>query len=130
MFHLKFFFGWGGRELSDTGKRGYLDPEEFAVALYLMKAARSGVPVPTVLPANLVPPSKRVAAIPMFAAAAPVSWPSSSASPPPQAPSAFASADLEARRKEQNSKAEEELARRRQQIRDEEERIKKEADER
>mmetsp|Transcript_6870 Transcript_6870/g.21775 ORF Transcript_6870/g.21775 Transcript_6870/m.21775 type:complete len:687 (-) Transcript_6870:17-2077(-) len=48
-------------ELSDMERRGSLDAEEFAVALYLVERAKHGVAVPDALPPNLVPPSRRVA---------------------------------------------------------------------
>jgi hypothetical protein len=47
------------RALSDTSQRGALDPEEFAVARYLVAMAARGFPPPPALPPQLVPPSKR-----------------------------------------------------------------------
>jgi hypothetical protein len=49
---------WG---LADISKRGLLDSEEFAVAMYLIEALRDGrmAEMPARLPAGLVPPSKR-----------------------------------------------------------------------
>lgn len=46
-------------ELSDGKKRGGLDHEEFAVALYLIDMACSGEKLPDKLPENLLPPSYR-----------------------------------------------------------------------
>jgi len=46
--------------LSDIDKDGYLDPDEFVVASYLVdQKRRYAVPIPTVLEESLVPPSKR-----------------------------------------------------------------------
>lgn len=46
--------------LSDIDKDGFLDSDEFAVAMYLCKAVRNGKMLPEKdLPAPLVPPSKR-----------------------------------------------------------------------
>eukprot|EP01124_Arcella_intermedia_P019482 TRINITY_DN267_c0_g1_i1.p1 TRINITY_DN267_c0_g1~~TRINITY_DN267_c0_g1_i1.p1 ORF type:complete len:512 (-),score=109.11 TRINITY_DN267_c0_g1_i1:36-1487(-) len=46
-------------ELSDFEKDGQLDAEEFALALHLTEEVKMGRKVPDVLPASLVPPSKR-----------------------------------------------------------------------
>ncbi|RVE62077.1 hypothetical protein OJAV_G00177230 [Oryzias javanicus] len=46
-------------DLSDVDKDGHLDKEEFTVALHLVYRAMEKEPVPSSLPANLVPPSKR-----------------------------------------------------------------------
>lgn len=46
-------------ELSDIDVDGYLDPDELALAMYLIRSAQHEGTVPSVLPAALVPPSKR-----------------------------------------------------------------------
>ncbi|SPJ76400.1 related to EDE1 protein [Fusarium torulosum] len=48
-------------DLADTNSQGQLTREQFAVAMYLIRQQRTGrsVPLPTTLPANLVPPSLR-----------------------------------------------------------------------
>uniref|UniRef100_A0A8C2IWC3 Epidermal growth factor receptor pathway substrate 15 like 1 n=1 Tax=Cyprinus carpio TaxID=7962 RepID=A0A8C2IWC3_CYPCA len=46
-------------DLSDIDKDGHLDKEEFSVAMHLVYAAREKEPVPSTLPAALIPPSKR-----------------------------------------------------------------------
>ena len=46
-------------ELSDIDRDGALDPDEFAVALYLCRQVLAGSPVPDALPSACVPPSKR-----------------------------------------------------------------------
>ncbi|XP_070774464.1 epidermal growth factor receptor substrate 15-like 1 [Enoplosus armatus] len=46
-------------DLSDVDKDGYLDKEEFTVAMHLVYRAMEKEPVPTSLPASLIPPSKR-----------------------------------------------------------------------
>ncbi|CAL8279368.1 unnamed protein product [Lota lota] len=46
-------------EISDVDQDGQLDKEEFAVAMHLVYRAMEQEPVPTALPANLIPPSKR-----------------------------------------------------------------------
>ncbi|XP_061776839.1 epidermal growth factor receptor substrate 15-like 1 isoform X2 [Nerophis ophidion] len=46
-------------DLGDTGKDGYLDKEEFIVVMHLVYRAMENEPVPTTLPASLIPPSKR-----------------------------------------------------------------------
>ena len=48
-------------ELADIDGDGALDADEFAVALYLCRQAQAGAPLPTKLPADWVPPSKRTA---------------------------------------------------------------------
>ncbi len=45
--------------LSDFDKKGKLDREEFILAMYLIHRTKKGDKVPTVLPPNLIPPSKR-----------------------------------------------------------------------
>ena len=44
---------------SDIDKDGYLDSEEFAVAMHLVYKALEKEPVPMLLPQNLIPISKR-----------------------------------------------------------------------
>ncbi|KAK3091928.1 hypothetical protein FSP39_023778 [Pinctada imbricata] len=46
-------------ELSDVDKDGYLDREEFTVAMHLVYKALEKEPVPKALPLELIPPSKR-----------------------------------------------------------------------
>jgi len=46
-------------ELSDFEKDGMLDADEFALALHLTEVVKMGGKIPDVLPASLVPPSKR-----------------------------------------------------------------------
>lgn len=46
-------------DLSDVDKDGYLDKEEFTVAMHLVYRAMEKEPVPTSLPTSLIPPSKR-----------------------------------------------------------------------
>uniref|UniRef100_F7BA39 Epidermal growth factor receptor pathway substrate 15 n=1 Tax=Ciona intestinalis TaxID=7719 RepID=F7BA39_CIOIN len=46
-------------ELSDINKDGFLDKDEFCVAMYLVYRAIDKEAVPTTLPNNLIPPSKR-----------------------------------------------------------------------
>ncbi|KAM6989219.1 epidermal growth factor receptor substrate 15-like 1 isoform 2-T2 [Tautogolabrus adspersus] len=46
-------------DLSDVDKDGMLDKEEFTVAMHLVYRAMEKEPVPTSLPTNLIPPSKR-----------------------------------------------------------------------
>ena len=46
-------------ELSDLDKDGLLDMDEFSVAMYLCRQSQSGFPIPSALPADVVPPSKR-----------------------------------------------------------------------
>ena len=45
--------------LADVDKDGNLSPDEFCVAMYLIDLAKSGHPLPVVLPPDLVPPSYR-----------------------------------------------------------------------
>ncbi|XP_053394961.1 epidermal growth factor receptor substrate 15-like 1 isoform X3 [Mercenaria mercenaria] len=49
-------------ELSDIDKDGYLDRDEFALAMHLVHKGMAKEPLPPTLPLNLVPPSKRKAA--------------------------------------------------------------------
>jgi EH domain-containing protein 1 len=46
-------------ELSDIDQDGALDADEFAVAMFLCRAALAGDPLPPALPINVIPPSKR-----------------------------------------------------------------------
>uniref|UniRef100_T1IH15 Epidermal growth factor receptor substrate 15-like 1 n=1 Tax=Strigamia maritima TaxID=126957 RepID=T1IH15_STRMM len=46
-------------ELSDIDNDGFLDREEFILAMHLIYQALENHPVPTTLPSDLVPPSKR-----------------------------------------------------------------------
>ena len=48
-----FFFLF--RDLSDVDKDGQLSMEEFAIGMHLVESAKSGKPLPPVLPANLLP---------------------------------------------------------------------------
>jgi hypothetical protein len=45
--------------LSDVDKDGYLDSDEFALAMHLINVKLEGNELPTSLPGHLVPPSKR-----------------------------------------------------------------------
>lgn len=45
--------------LADIDNCNQLDPEQFAVALYLSRLAQTGQPLPDTLPASLIPPSRR-----------------------------------------------------------------------
>ncbi|XP_044223817.1 epidermal growth factor receptor substrate 15-like 1 isoform X2 [Thunnus albacares] len=46
-------------ELSDVDKDGHLDKDEFTVVMHLVYRAMEKEPIPTTLPASLIPPSKR-----------------------------------------------------------------------
>ncbi|BFZ17146.1 hypothetical protein BsWGS_20184 [Bradybaena similaris] len=46
-------------DMSDIDKDGYLDRDEFAVAMHLVYQAREGQEIPAILRPGLVPPSKR-----------------------------------------------------------------------
>lgn len=46
-------------KLSDIDKDGYLDMDEFALALHLIQVKLEGHDLPVELPDHLVPPSKR-----------------------------------------------------------------------
>lgn len=46
-------------KLSDIDKDGYLDMDEFALALHLIQVKLEGHDLPAELPEHLVPPSKR-----------------------------------------------------------------------
>lgn len=50
-------------ELSDIDKDGFLDKDEFSVAMHLVYKALDREPVPSILPQELVPPSKRKPAL-------------------------------------------------------------------
>ncbi|XP_078411747.1 epidermal growth factor receptor substrate 15-like 1 isoform X15 [Cetorhinus maximus] len=67
-------------DLSDVDKDGHLDRDEFAVAMHLVYRALEKEPVPSVLPAALLPPSKRKKQGPALAGSVPVL----PASPPPK----------------------------------------------
>ena len=45
--------------LSDIDRDGHLDTDEFAVAMHLARESTSGRTIPTTLPREMVPPSKR-----------------------------------------------------------------------
>lgn len=46
-------------DLSDVDKDGHLDKDEFTVVMHLVYRAMEKEPIPTTLPASLIPPSKR-----------------------------------------------------------------------
>lgn len=46
-------------KLSDIDKDGFLDDEEFALAMHLIRVKIDGHDLPADLPPHLVPPSKR-----------------------------------------------------------------------
>lgn len=46
-------------KLSDVDADGFLDAEEFALAMHLINVKLDGNELPTVLPEHLVPPTKR-----------------------------------------------------------------------
>ncbi|XP_053185548.1 epidermal growth factor receptor substrate 15-like 1 isoform X1 [Scomber japonicus] len=46
-------------DLSDVDKDGHLDKYEFTVVMHLVYRAMENEPIPTTLPASLIPPSKR-----------------------------------------------------------------------
>uniref|UniRef100_UPI00358EAA9D epidermal growth factor receptor substrate 15-like 1 isoform X2 n=1 Tax=Myxine glutinosa TaxID=7769 RepID=UPI00358EAA9D len=52
-------------DLSDVDRDGFLDQDEFSVAMYLVYRALEKEPVPLALPIKLVPPKKRKHSIPM-----------------------------------------------------------------
>lgn len=54
--HTELFQIWG---LADIDMDGALDSDEFSVAMFLAESVRDGGKIPTVLPPDLVPPSKR-----------------------------------------------------------------------
>ncbi|XP_060559430.1 epidermal growth factor receptor substrate 15-like 1 isoform X2 [Ruditapes philippinarum] len=63
-------------ELSDIDKDGYLDRDEFALAMHLVHKGMAKETIPPALPPNLVPPSKRkgvpVGGMPVLPGAVPV----------------------------------------------------------
>jgi hypothetical protein len=46
-------------DLADIDRDGFLDRDEFAVAMYLMQQVKAGKPLPLALAPNTVPPNKR-----------------------------------------------------------------------
>lgn len=46
-------------KLADVDRDGFLDAEEFALAMHLMNVKISGHDIPPTLPSHLIPPSKR-----------------------------------------------------------------------
>ncbi|KOB67623.1 EH domain-containing protein 1 [Operophtera brumata] len=46
-------------KLADIDKDGFLDDEEFALAMHLIRVKTDGHDLPLELPSHLVPPSKR-----------------------------------------------------------------------
>ena len=56
---FKSLFCCGFRCLADIDVDGNLSPDEFCVAMFLIELAKSGQPVPSVLPPSLIPPSSR-----------------------------------------------------------------------
>ncbi|XP_025111006.1 epidermal growth factor receptor substrate 15-like 1 isoform X1 [Pomacea canaliculata] len=74
-------------ELSDIDRDGFLDRDEFAVAMHLVYRAREGDETPMVLPVGLIPPSKQKPShIPRLPGAVPVLPPLSSSSLPGMLP--------------------------------------------
>lgn len=49
------------RNLSDVDKDGNLKAEEFILAMHLVDLAKSGQPLPSLLPPELIPPTLRYA---------------------------------------------------------------------
>ncbi|KAJ3468622.1 hypothetical protein MRS44_002687 [Fusarium solani] len=79
-------------DLADTNSQGQLTRDQFAVAMYLIRQQRTGRgPLPTTLPANLVPPSLRAQVRPPTATSAfdPPPPPVVAQPPPPQPKSAL-----------------------------------------
>ncbi|UPK89354.1 hypothetical protein LCI18_000289 [Fusarium solani-melongenae] len=79
-------------DLADTNSQGQLSRDQFAVAMYLIRQQRTGRgPLPTTLPANLVPPSLRTQVRPPTATSAfdPPPPPVVAQPPPPQPKSAL-----------------------------------------
>lgn len=78
-------------DLSDVNSQGQLNRDEFAVAMYLIRQQRinPSTPLPTTLPANLIPPSMRSQARQVPAAASPFDPPPMVKPPPPQPKSAM-----------------------------------------
>ncbi|GJN84947.1 hypothetical protein PLIIFM63780_008511 [Purpureocillium lilacinum] len=77
-------------DLADFNSQGTLNPEAFAVAMYLIRQQRSGrsAPLPSTLPANLIPPSMRSQPRPAAASSA-FDPPPMTQAPPPQPKSAL-----------------------------------------
>lgn len=46
-------------KLSDIDKDGFLDSDEFALAMHLIQVKLDGHDIPSTLPDHLIPPSKR-----------------------------------------------------------------------
>lgn len=46
-------------KLADVDRDGYLDADEFALAMHLINVKISGHDIPAMLPSHLIPPSKR-----------------------------------------------------------------------
>lgn len=46
-------------KLADVDRDGYLDADEFALAMHLINVKLSGHDIPPTLPGHLIPPSKR-----------------------------------------------------------------------
>ncbi|KAH8900865.1 hypothetical protein GQ53DRAFT_740707 [Thozetella sp. PMI_491] len=84
-------------DLADMRSEGRLNRDEFAVAMYLIRQQRmkpdGSIPVPSSLPANLIPPSLRTQVRPPTAVSAfdppPPPPPVVQAQPPPKPPSAL-----------------------------------------
>jgi len=55
LFSMIFY----SRTLADVDKDGKLKAEEFILAMHLVDVAKSGHPLPLILPTELVPPSHR-----------------------------------------------------------------------
>lgn len=49
-------------KLADVDRDGYLDADEFALAMHLISVKISGHDIPSILPGHLIPPSKRAGA--------------------------------------------------------------------
>ncbi|UNI19974.1 hypothetical protein JDV02_006116 [Purpureocillium takamizusanense] len=77
-------------DLADFNSQGTLNPDAFAVAMYLIRQQRSGrsAPLPSSLPANLIPPSMRSQPRPAAASSA-FDPPPMTQAPPPQPKSAL-----------------------------------------
>ncbi|KAF4993577.1 hypothetical protein FDECE_13359, partial [Fusarium decemcellulare] len=75
-------------DLADSNSQGHLTRDQFAVAMYLIRQQRSGrsVPLPSTLPANLIPPSLRSQARPATATSAFDPPPPPVVQPPPPQP--------------------------------------------
>ncbi|KAJ4243322.1 hypothetical protein NW762_014832 [Fusarium torreyae] len=75
-------------DLADSNSQGQLTRDQFAVAMYLIRQQRTGrsVPLPSTLPANLIPPSLRNQARPQTANSAFDPPPAPVVQPPPPQP--------------------------------------------